>query len=153
MPTMMTMKLPPREIDRLTVELPFPLDDDNTPPPSPADDRTPDTPTYFAYDYTPLPLRQYPFKQCLNYLISYAQDNPVQDTLKDIPAHDILDAAIYLDSPILRDRWAYKLLTNMTLYTAADTVLALLKQYVMTPLPPNTIPEVISQAIKTIGLH
>ena len=39
----------------------------------------------------------------------------------------------------------------MTLHTAPITILALLKQYVMTPIPQNTIPEVIAQAIKSIG--
>ena len=48
---------------------------------------------------------QCPCDTCLRYLLSYMYDNPVQDTLQDIPAHDILDTAIYLDSPILRDRW------------------------------------------------
>ena len=145
------------EAHKLQVTCTFLTDDDTSdPPPPPILDGTPHTPTYFQNHYHPLPLRAYPLRKCIHFLAHMAAESPIPPHLhpSDLPAHDLLDIANFLDSPALRDIWARRLLNDMTILNAHNVINSILRHTITDLKTANGLPPIISDAFSRLfALH
>ncbi len=128
---------PADEEQTMTVKLGFPFEPDSDhQPPSPGEDGTPFSAQYFAHHYQPLPLRFYSFYKCIYFLLQTSDYPSALDFATfctGLPAHDILDAAIFLDSHLLIEAWIGKMIASMSAQTAVDTYTAIAKQIITQP--------------------
>ena len=72
----------------------------------------------------------------------------------DLPAHDILDIANFLDSPTLRDIWARRLLNDLTILNAHYVINAILRHTIMDPKTTDGLPPILNDAFSRLySLH
>ena len=145
------------EAHRMHVSCTFLTDPDTSdPPPPPQLDGTPHTPVYFQNQYHPLPLRAYSLRKSIHFLAHMAADLPISPRLdlSDLPTHDILDVANFLDSPVLRDIWARRLLDDLTIMNAHFVFNAIIRHAIIDPKTNDDLPPILNQAFTRLySLH